>query len=66
MGSFYSTSIRDDNAWENAKKKADSIYNFRIKNYNYLHHGHKEIYMIQVEAEYELECIPEQYRTNSF
>jgi hypothetical protein len=66
MGSFYSTSIRDDTAWENAKKKADSIYNFRIKNYNYLHHGPKEIYMIQVEAEYELECIPEQYRTNSF
>ena len=48
------------------KKKADSIYNFRIKNYNYLHHGPKEIYMIQIEAEYELECIPEQYRTNSF
>lgn len=66
MGSFYSTSIHDDKAWENAKKKADSIYNFRIKNYNYLHHGPKDLYMLQIEAEYELESIPEQYRTNSF
>jgi hypothetical protein len=66
MGSNNSKTYQDDNAWENAKKKADSIYNYRIKNYNYLHHGPRDIYMIQVEAEYELECIPEQYRTNSF
>jgi hypothetical protein len=66
MGSFYSSPNQDDNAWENAKKKADSIYNFRIKNYNYLHHGPKNIYMIKIEAEYELECIPERFRSNTF
>ena len=66
MGPSNSKTYQDENAWENAKKNADKIYNFRIKNYNYLTHGPKELYMIQVEAEYELECIPEQYRSNSF
>ena len=66
MGAFNSKTYPDENAWEIAKKKADRIYNYRIQNYNYLIHGPKDLYMIQIEAEYELQCIPEQYRTNSF
>jgi hypothetical protein len=57
---------QDDKLWENDKKKANRIYNFRIQNYNYLIHGSRDFYMIQVEAEYELECIPKQYRSNTF
>ena len=49
--------------WSVAKKNANKIYNYRIKNYNPLVHGPREYYMLQVEAEYELECIPEYYRS---
>lgn len=50
-------------SWEVSRKNANKIYNYRIKNYNPLVHGPREYYMVQVEAEYELECIPEYYRS---
>ena len=46
-----------------ARKRAIQIYNYRVQNYNYLVHGPREYYMMQVEAEYELECIPEYLRS---
>ena len=49
--------------WNVAQKNANVIYNYRIKHYNPLKHGPKHYYMLQVEAEYELECIPEYYRS---
>ena len=48
--------------WEIAKQNANKIYNYRIVNYNQMKHGPSHIYMIQVEAEYELECIPLAFR----
>jgi hypothetical protein len=48
--------------WGIAKQNADKIYNYRIKNYNQMIHGPLQVYMTQVEAEYELECIPPGFR----
>jgi hypothetical protein len=48
--------------WTIAKQNADKIYNYRIKNYNQMIHGPIQVYMTQVEAEYELECIPPGFR----
>ncbi len=48
--------------WGIAKQYADKIYNYRIKNYNQMIHGPIQVYMMQVEAEYELECIPPGFR----
>ena len=50
-------------SWEAAKKNADKIYDYRIKHYNPLVHGPICYYMLQVEAEYELNCIPECMRS---
>ena len=50
--------------WGIAKQNADKIYNYRIKNYNQMIHGPLQVYMTQVEAEYELECIPLGFRGN--
>jgi len=63
LSSSKNTNANDNNDWEIAKKRADNIYNYRIKNYNYMRHGPQELYMLQVEAEYELECIPEYLRS---
>jgi hypothetical protein len=48
--------------FESAKQRATKVYNYRIKNYNPIIHGPIEFYIIQIEAEYELECIPEYMR----
>ena len=45
------------------KHKALLIYIDGIKNYNETIHGPLEAYMIQVEADYQLNCIPENLRT---
>lgn len=66
MGLNSSTQYNTVNAdWGVAKQNANRIYNYRIKNYNPLVHGPMHYYMLQVEAEYELECIPEYYRSGS-
>jgi hypothetical protein len=62
MGSSNSTHNQGPDLWELAQKNATKIYNYRIKSYDYRIHGPYEHYIIQVEAEYELECIPEQFR----
>ena len=51
--------------WDVAKKRAIQTYNYRIQHYNYLEHGHRYYYMLQVEAEYELGCIPEYFRSGT-
>ena len=51
--------------WDLAKQNADKIYNYRIKNYKQMIHGSIHVYMIQVESEYELECIPLGLRGNN-
>jgi len=62
MGSSSSKSSNNHD-WEMAHKKAMKIYNYRVKHYNPLEHGTIEYYMAQVQAEYELECIPEYLRS---
>ena len=42
-----------------ARQKAGRVYTYRVKDYDPARHGPKEMYMMQVEAEYELNCIPE-------
>ena len=42
-----------------ARQKAGRVYTYRVKDYDPARHGPKHIYMMQVEAEYELNCIPE-------
>lgn len=64
MGSVPSRRTNDDD-WEKAKKRALGIYNYRIKNYNPVEHGPPTQYMQQVEAEYQLECIPEYLRSEN-
>jgi hypothetical protein len=61
MGASSSKSS-NDNDWELARIKAVKLYHYRVKNYNYCQHGPRDVYMVQVEAEYELECIPEYLR----
>ena len=64
MGSTTSSSNYCENSnWEVAKQNAQKIYNYRVKHYNPLEHGPRYCYMLQVEAEYELECIPKMYRS---
>ena len=62
MGSSSSkTSYNND--WDISQRKALKIYNYRIKHYNPIEHGPRDYYMAQVQAEYELECIPEYLRS---
>lgn len=63
MGSSSSKNTTNNNDWEIAEQRAIKIYNYRMKNYNPLEHGPREYYMAQVQAEYELECIPEYLRS---
>ena len=64
------SSSSKNNEWaiaeeKRAKEQAIRNYNYRIKNYNPIIHGDRYIYMYQVEAEYELECIPKYLRHGS-
>jgi hypothetical protein len=45
------------------KHRALLIYIDGLKKYNETIHGPLEAYMIQVEADYQLNCIPEHYRS---
>ena len=49
--------------WEIAQQRAIKVYNYRIKHYNPNEHGSQQYYIAQVQAEYELECIPEYLRS---
>ena len=65
MGSTSSSSSSKNivnTSWESAQQNARKIYNYRIKHYNPNEHGPRYYYMLQVEAEYELECIPKLFR----
>ena len=57
-----SSKTSNNNDWQMAKQKAIKTYNYRLKNYNPFQHGPMEYYLAQIEAEYELECIPEYLR----
>ena len=48
----------DTDTFVNAELKARKVYNYRVKTYDPLLHGSREIYMKAVEAEFELNCIP--------
>ena len=48
--------------WVQAEKQAKINYNYRVRSYNYIKHGDYYLYMQQVEAQYELECMPEYLR----
>lgn len=61
MGSVPSKRTNNDD-WDESEKRALIIYNYRIKNYNPIEHGPPTQYMLRVNAEYELECIPEYLR----
>ena len=61
MGSS-SSKTSNNNGWDSAQQKAINNYNYRIKHYNPIEHGPRDYYMAQVQAEYELECIPEYLR----
>jgi hypothetical protein len=55
----------DTDTFVNAEQKARKIYNYRIKTYDPLIHGPRENYIMRVEAEFELNCIPEYMRHGS-
>jgi len=48
-----------------AKQNAYNQYMSRIKNYDPARHGPKYMYMLEVDAEYELNCIPGYLRRGS-
>lgn len=54
-----------NNEWIIAKKNADALYQYRIKNYNPLLHGTRKYYMSKVQNEYKLGCIPTHLRSNN-
>lgn len=49
----------DTYSFVNAEQDARKIYNYRVKTYDPIINGPREIYMVQVEAEFELNCLPE-------
>jgi hypothetical protein len=63
MGSSSSKNTNNNNEWEIAKKRAIKVYNYRITHFNPIEHGSRDVYMTQVHAEYELECIPQFLRS---
>jgi hypothetical protein len=67
MGSSSSKNTNNNNTnnneWEIAKKRAIKIYNYRITHFSPIEHGSRDVYMAQVHAEYELECIPQFLRS---
>ena len=62
MGSSSSKNT-NNNEWEIAEKRAIKVYNYRITHFNPIKHGSRDVYMTQVQAEYELECIPQFLRS---
>ena len=62
MGSSSSKNT-NNNEWEIAEKRAIKIYRYRITHFNPIEHGSRDVYMAQVQAEYELECIPQFLRS---
>ena len=56
-------SVRQIKLKEIAEKRAIKVYNYRITHFNPIKHGSRDVYMAQVQAEYELECIPEYMRS---
>ena len=62
MGSSSSKNT-NNNEWEIAEKRAIKVYNYRITHFNPIKHGSRDVYMAQVQAEYELECIPQFLRS---
>jgi hypothetical protein len=48
-----------------AKQNAYNQYMYRLKSYDPEIHGPKYIYMLEVDAEYELNCIPPYLRRGS-
>jgi hypothetical protein len=57
MGSSSSKNT-NNNEWEIAEKRAIKVY---LKHTS--EHGSRDVYMAQVHAEYELECIPQFLRS---
>jgi hypothetical protein len=57
--------IHNDIEWENAEQRALEIYNYRIKNYNPRKDGPPTFYMLKVQAEYDIESIPQYIRSDS-
>jgi hypothetical protein len=65
MGSSTSSNSYEnyDSEWEIAKKQAIRNYNYRLRNYNPLLHGPHDIYLLEISADYELECLPRYVRS---
>ena len=57
---------QDTDTFVNAELKARKVYNYRVKTYDPSRHGSRELYMKEVEAEFELNCIPEYAQYGSY
>jgi len=51
----------DSKRQEKMRLNAVRNYNIRIRQYNYVYHGHFKDYVKFCRGQYELECIPEWY-----
>ena len=53
------TSIKKETETEKAYKNALKVYQQRLQSYNLYIHGPYHIYLYNVEAQFELDCIPQ-------
>jgi hypothetical protein len=62
MGCTDSSYEYPDDLCESSQQRAIKNHEYRLKHYDPSIHGPYYYYMLQVEAEYEVECIPEYMR----
>lgn len=55
----------NDEEWIKAKKSAEVLYLYRVRNYNPLIHGIRKHYMNKIQTEYNLVCIPPNIKNNT-
>lgn len=45
------------------EKRAMQIYIHRVNNYHYAFHGDYHVYLYNIQAQYELDCIPDRLKS---
>ena len=59
MGANNSISRQNEqNVYAELKRRAFEIYKHRVENYNYAYHGPYHKYLRYIQAQYELDCLP--------
>ena len=65
MGSTQSSSSRPYVSQDELIRRANYNYAYRVRNYNYAYNGPYYEYIEYCQAQYQLECMPEEVRYGS-